>query len=262
MRVFLSHTSSDKDVVEPIGAFLSKRGLTVWLDAWSMTPGDSLIAKIGEGIESSDRLVVFLSPQSVESNWVRKEVATGLVMELAEDKGLGEKFVVPALLVPCKVPIMLRDKLYANFTNKAFDAACDELLAGIISTPKGASDRRVENRIVRMHNVPSDAPGRYALVVEFAVRISPTEGLKVGVDVTAPYDKVYEWFAPPNQPNLPAYRGGAFTNSATRHEPPIYERKFTSPGITSTRSYYLRFEGKAPFVVRECQFLDSFDREP
>lgn len=89
MQVFLSHTSSDKDVVEPIGVFLSKRGIKVWLDAWSLTPGDSLIDKIGEGLESSDRLVVFLSPESVESNWVRKEVATGLVMELAEDKGLG-----------------------------------------------------------------------------------------------------------------------------------------------------------------------------
>ncbi len=262
MQVFLSHASADKDVVEPIGAFLSQRGLAVWLDAWCMTPGDSLFAKIGEGIESSDRMVVFLSPQSVESNWVRKEVATGLVMELAEDKGLGEKFVVPALLFPCKVPIMLRDKLYANFTNKSFNAACDELLAGLISTPRRDSDRRVENRIARTHVVPLDTPGRYALVVEFAVRISPTEGLHIGVDVTAPYDTVYEWFAPPNQPDLPAEHGGVFTNSVTRREPSIYARRFSSPGVTSTRSYYLRFEGSDPFTVRECQFLDSFDREP
>jgi len=259
MQVFLSHTSSDKDVVEPIGAFLSKRGLKVWLDAWRMTPGDSLIEKIGEGLESSDRLIVFLSPESVESNWLRKEVATGLVMELAEEKGLGDKFIVPALLVPCKIPIMLRDKLYANFTNKAFDAACEELLMGVMSTPKGATDRRIENRIVRVHTVAPVAPGRYALVVEFAVRISPTEGL--GVDVTVPYDDVREWFAPPNQPMLPPNAGGVFTDSATRREPPIYARKFSSPGVTSLRSYYLRFEGNAPFTVRGCQFLDSFDRE-
>ena len=262
MQVFLSHTSSDKDVVEPIGAFLAKRGLTVWLDAWSMTPGDSLINKIAEGLESSDRIVVFLSPDSVESNWVRKEVATGLVMELAEEKGLGDKFIVPALLVPCKIPIMLRDKLYANFTNKAFDAACEELLLGIASTPKGATDRRIENRIVRVHTVAPVAPGQHALVVEFAVRISPTEGLHIGVDVTVPYDTVHEWFAPPNQPMLPPNPGGVFTDSAIRREPPIYARKFSSPGVTSSRSYYLRFEGNAPFTVKEYQFLDSFDREP
>jgi hypothetical protein len=157
---------------------------------------------------------------------------------------------------------MLRDKLYAKFTNKAFDAPCEELLAGITSTPRDSSDRRIENRIVRTHTVPSDAPGRYALVVELAVRISPSEGLHIGVDVTAPYENVYEWFAPPNQPSLPADYGGVFTISATRREPPIFARKFSSPGISSTRSYYLRFEGNAPFSLRECQFLDSFDREP
>ncbi len=99
-------------------------------------------------------------------------------------------------------------------------------------------------------------------MVEFAVRISPTEGLQIAVDVTAPYDKVYEWFGPPSQPNLPADIGGVFTNSTTRREPPIYAHRFSSPGVTSTRSYYLRFEGNATFAVRGYQFLDSVDREP
>ena len=98
MQIFLSHNSNDKPVVEAIGKWLTDKGYTVWLDKWSMTPGDSLIEKIAEGIESSDKLVVFLSENSVDANWVKKEVATGLVLELAEDKGLGSKFVIPALL--------------------------------------------------------------------------------------------------------------------------------------------------------------------
>jgi hypothetical protein len=61
VQVFLSHTTTDKDIVEPIGSFLASRGLTVWLDSWRMTAGDSLIQKIGEGIEASDRLVVDLA---------------------------------------------------------------------------------------------------------------------------------------------------------------------------------------------------------
>jgi hypothetical protein len=227
-----------------------------------MTAGDSLIQRIGEGIQASDRLVVCLTPESVESNWVKKEVATGLVMELAEDKGLGEKFVVPALLIPCKVPVMLRDKLYANFTNKAFDAGCEELLAGITDKPCGHKDARLENRIVRTHNVLSKTPGKYAFAIEFAVRISPTEGLHVGVDVGAPYTSVVEWFGPPNHPEPPSIIGGVYTNSATRREPPIYARKFSTPGITSTKSYYLLFEGDSPFDVKNLQYLDSFDREP
>lgn len=262
MQVFLSHNTADKDIVEAIGAFLTKRGMTVWIDSWRMTAGDSLIEKIGEGIEKSDRLVVCLSPNSVDSNWFRKEVATGLVMELAEDKGLGEKFVVPALLVPCKVPIMLRDKLYANFTNKAFEAACEELLAGITDTPPGPKDAKLENRIVRIHNIPSRTVGKHALVIEFGVRISPTEGLHVGIHAGNPFTNVVEWFGPPGQPEPPINTGGVFTDSATRREPPIYARKFSTPGVTSTKSYYILLEGDLPFHIDELQYLDFFDRAP
>ncbi|MEQ1638521.1 MAG: toll/interleukin-1 receptor domain-containing protein [Methylococcales bacterium] len=264
MQVFLSHTTADKDVVEAIGSFLTKRGLTVWIDSWRMTAGDSLVAKIGEGIELSDRLVVCLTPTSVESNWVKKEVATGLVMELAEDKGLGEKFVAPALLIPCKVPIMLRDKLYANFTNKAFDAACEELLAGLTNTPSGPKDARLENRIVRFHKVPPSGSAKYAFVVEFAIRISPTDGLHIGIDFGVPYTTITEWFAPPDQPAIPRDIGGAYTNSATRQESPIYARKFATPGVTSTKSFYIKVEGNSEFSDKELQvqYLDHFDQIP
>ncbi len=262
MKIFLSHAHEDKGVVEPIGSWLQNRQLEVWIDNWRLTPGDSLIEKVGEGIESSDRLVVFFSEASVDSNWVRKEVATGLVMELAEKKGLGEKFVIPALLTPCRVPILLRDKLYANFTNKAFEAACEELYRGILDKPMGLQDKKFENKVLRIWPVTPKTAGEYGLVVEFGVRISPMEGLHVGIDVGAPYKKVQQWFGVPNNPVVPDNCGGVFTDSAKRHEPPIYARKFSSPGITSTKSYYLYFEANVPLQVKEVQFLDYYDRVP
>lgn len=262
VQVFLSHTTADKDIVEAIGSFLTDRGITVWIDSWRMTAGDSLVAKIGEGLEQSDRLVVCLSPNSVESNWVKKEVATGLIMELAEGNGLGEKFVVPALLIPCKVPIMLRDKLYANFTNKAFNAGCEELIAGLTNTPAGSKNITLDNRIVRHYKVTPSGAAKHALVFEFAVRIAPTEGLHIGVDFGAPYTSVVEWFAPPGQPNAPLNIGGVFSDSSTRREPPIYARKFSAPGVTSTKSFYVKVEGDFEFSVKEIQYLDHFDRTP
>ncbi|MDO8691156.1 MAG: toll/interleukin-1 receptor domain-containing protein [Dehalococcoidia bacterium] len=263
MNAFLSHAHQDKDIVEAIGTWLNKRGVEPWIDTWRMTPGDSLIEKIGDAIQRSDRLVVFLSQASADSNWVRKEVGTGLVMELAEDKGLGEKFVIPALLTPCKVPILLRDKLYADFTNKAFDAACEELYRGILDTPAGLQDKTFENRIVRFYAVDAGSPGKYAIVVEFGVRISPTEGLHVGINTGSNYTDVQEWFGPPNQPTIPAGLGGVqFFNTIERREPPIYARKFSSPGITSTRSFYWRFESDSPFDPKDVHFLDAYDRVP
>jgi hypothetical protein len=262
MKVFLSHTTVDKEIVEAIGRFLTKRGLDVWIDSWVMTAGDSLVAKISEGIQESDRLVVCLTPNSVESNWVKREVSTGIVMELAEDKGFGEKFVVPALLIPCRVPIMLRDKLYANFTNKSFESACEELLAGITNSPAGSNDKKFKNGTIRIHEVASSVAGKYAALVEFAVRISPTEGVHVGIDFGAPFLSVLEWFAPPNQSLVPSNSGGVYTDSATRNEGAIYARKFSSPSVTSTKSFYIKVEGDNPFQIKEVQFLDHFDREP
>jgi hypothetical protein len=262
MKVFFSHAHEDKDVVEAIGSWLTKKRLDVWIDTWRLTSGDSLIAKIGEGIEASNRLVVFLSPDSVASSWVQKEVATGLVMELAEEKGLGDKFVIPVLLKPCKVPILLRDKLYANFTNKAFDAACEELYRGIIGQPLGPQDKHLENRIIRSWQVKPLGLGKYAIFVEFGVHISPTEGLYVEIDVGAKYTDVREWFGPPNTPIAPTNIGNVFKHSVKRREPPIYARKFSSPGITSTVSYYLYFEAEEQLEVKKVQFLDYYNREP
>lgn len=263
MKVFLSHSSEDKDVVEPIGVWLTNKGLDLWMDSWSLTAGDSLIEKIGEGIETSDRLVVFFTPASAESAWVRKEVANGLVMEIADDKGLGEKFVIPALLIPCKIPILLRDKLYANFTNKSFDAACEELYRGIIEEPLGPQNRTFENRIFNYTLVEPLGNGKYAIVLEFGVRISPTEGLHVGIDLGTNYSDTKEWFGPPNTPSVPVSLGGAYTNSAVRREPPIYARKFSSPSVTSSKSFYLYFEADQPFNLNNgVQFLDFFDRQP
>ena len=263
MRVFMCHSSLDKDVVEPIGTYLSARGMEVWIDTWRMTPGDSLVQKIGEGIEAADRLVVFLSANSVDAPWVMKEMATGLVMELAKKNGCGEKFVVPALLTACKIPTLLCDKVYANFTNKEFGAACEELARGLAGTPAGPASKKLENTIVNL--TPSVIGNRHRLVVEFGVRISPTEGLHIGIDVGAPFDRVDEWFGLPGTPVVPPYgAGGTFTLSATRNEPPIYARRFSSPNLSSSKSYYLMFEGPSVFVVKpgNVQFLDYHDRVP
>jgi hypothetical protein len=150
MRVFLSYSHEDEDIVEAVATWLRRKDLDIWIAKWSLTPGDSLIAKVGEGIESSDRLVVFLSPASVASKWVQTEVANGLIMELAEEKGVGEKFVIPAVLAHCKIPILLRDKLYANFTNKPWDAACEELHRGIVGQPLGPQEKYLTNGVVRV----------------------------------------------------------------------------------------------------------------
>lgn len=267
MKVFLSHSNADKEIVEPIGSWLSWMWLEIWLDNWSMTPGDSLIEKISDGIESSDKLVVFLSPNSVDSNWVKKEVATGLILELWEEKWLGEKFVIPVLLKTCKVPLMLREKIYANFTNKAFETWCKELLMGITNTPSWPLDKKLENRNFRFWKVPPKWNGKYWLIIEFWVKISPTQGVHIGIDVGANYIEHCEWFWIPHPyPTAPtiSWGGGVWTMSSSRIEPPIFARKFETPNITSTKSLFIYFESNEDFNIQNgnIKFLDYYDQIP
>jgi len=263
MQIFLSHNSNDKPVVEAIGKWLTDRGYEVWLDKWCMTAGDSLIQKIGEGIKTSDKLVVFLTENSVDANWVKKEVATGLVLELAEEKGFGSKFVIPALLKPCKIPIMLRDKIYANFTDKTFETACEELLNGILDKPHEPLGQKLENRILRTHNINPSTNANQAILIEFGVNITPTQGLHIGLDSGSHYKSYQEWFNLPNTPTRPQNTGGVYTNSAVRNEPPIFARKFQTPNVTSSLSYYVCIESDEPFNINGgVQFLDYFDQEP
>jgi hypothetical protein len=109
--VFLSYSIQDRDFAERLARDLVDFRLKVWWDRWEMRVGDSLVAKIQEGIQSSSWLAVVLSPNSVESHWVRRELASTIVDEISNDRVR----VLPLLIADCVIPLFLRDKLYADF---------------------------------------------------------------------------------------------------------------------------------------------------
>ena len=59
--LFLSHSAKDKAVVRPLAERLRKDGVQVWFDEWEIKPGDSIPAKIEEGLERSRVLVLCMS---------------------------------------------------------------------------------------------------------------------------------------------------------------------------------------------------------
>ena len=59
--IFLSHGAKDKVVVRPLAERLRQDGLRVWFDEWVLVPGDSIPAKIEEGLEHPHVLVLCMS---------------------------------------------------------------------------------------------------------------------------------------------------------------------------------------------------------
>jgi hypothetical protein len=74
--VFLSHSSKDKGVVRDIAERLRKDGLKVWFDEWEIKPGDSIPAKIEEGLENSRVMVICMSANAFGSDWAQLEGGT------------------------------------------------------------------------------------------------------------------------------------------------------------------------------------------
>lgn len=74
--VFPSHSSQDKAIVRPLAERLRADGLRVWFDEWILKPGDSIPAKIDEGLEQSRVLVLCMSAQAFGSDWAQLEAGT------------------------------------------------------------------------------------------------------------------------------------------------------------------------------------------
>lgn len=74
--VFVSHSSQDKAIVRPLAERLRADGLKVWFDEWILQPGDSIPAKIEEGLERSRVLLLCMSANAFGSDWARLESGT------------------------------------------------------------------------------------------------------------------------------------------------------------------------------------------
>ncbi|MFM2312102.1 MAG: hypothetical protein RLZZ04_1378 [Cyanobacteriota bacterium] len=115
VRVFLSHNTKDKPFVERLARDLNNHGVKYWLDRAEIKVGDSLIDKIRSGIDEVDYVAVILSPNSVASPWVQREVDVAINQEI-----YGKKIkVLPIMYQKCKLPGFLLGKLYADFSDEA-----------------------------------------------------------------------------------------------------------------------------------------------
>jgi hypothetical protein len=137
--VFISYSHSDATFAIRLAQQLVMRNARVWIDKWELHVGDSLIARIQEAIEGASALLVVLSKASVESEWCKKELSTGLIRELEEKRVV----VLPVLIDDCKIPLFLRDKLYADFRT-SFDQGLNDVLESI--------SRVTSDTLVRLEN--------------------------------------------------------------------------------------------------------------
>lgn len=125
-RVFISHSSKDKEFVRRLAADIKEVGHEPWLDEWEIQVGDCIVRKVGEGLAHADFVVLVLSPNSVESGWVEREWAPSYWNEIE----MKRRIVLPVMLNDCTIPPLLKTKKYADF-RKSYGPGFAQLINAI-----------------------------------------------------------------------------------------------------------------------------------
>lgn len=120
---FLSHSSHDKPFIRQLASDLKVNGVQVWLDELNIKVGESIPDKIGQGLAESDYFLFVASRNSVESEWVKRELNSALLSEV-EKRAVS---ILPIKIEHCEIPLIIRDKKYADFS-KSYKQGLTDLL--------------------------------------------------------------------------------------------------------------------------------------
>ena len=112
-RIFLAHASEDKPRAKALYQQLAERGLSPWLDAIDLKPGQNWRNAIPKAIKSSRIFLACLSKISVEKkSYVQREFryALSAYADLPPDS----VYLIPVRLDACEVPDLRLPELGLN----------------------------------------------------------------------------------------------------------------------------------------------------
>ena len=114
VKVFLCHSSEDKEKVEELYHRLRSDGFFPWLDEEDLVPGQDWTLEIDKALRNSDVVLICLSKQSVnKTGYIQREIRKAL--DVADEHPEGAIFLIPLKLDECDVPERLKKWQWVNF---------------------------------------------------------------------------------------------------------------------------------------------------
>ena len=106
-KVFLSYARSDREAVKKVGRQLQQAGFEIWDPDEEILPGADWSIELKAALDSASALVVFISPEAMESRSVSYEI----------DYALGAKHLRGRL-----IPVTIRPTKNAPWILKSLDS--------------------------------------------------------------------------------------------------------------------------------------------
>lgn len=131
MNVFISYSHRDKKYADLIANKLKSAKHKVWIDTWKLRGGDNLIEKINDGLKETDVLIVLVSANSLNSEWVSQEISAVAFSDISNKK----RRIIPVLVekVPA-IPNYLSKYVWVDLTSD-FDLGLQSLVQALEVTP-------------------------------------------------------------------------------------------------------------------------------
>lgn len=125
--IFLSHNKADKPIVEIIAIRLASifGQENIFYDSWSMQPGDGIIDKMNEGLNTCTHFFFFISKNSLNSNFVKLEWQNALYKETKLPTSL--KFV-GLKLDDVEIPDLLSQKIYIDIYSSGIEPGIAQII--------------------------------------------------------------------------------------------------------------------------------------
>jgi hypothetical protein len=79
MKAYLSYARPDRELARELVEGLRESGHDVWFDELELTPGTNWGREIDKALNSSKAMIVLISPASMESKEVRREIESALL---------------------------------------------------------------------------------------------------------------------------------------------------------------------------------------
>jgi len=132
--IFISYGSKDADLVRELRVALEAVGLPVWVDSRGVRGGAKLAPEVADAIEQAGQFIVVISPDTINSPWVRQEIQKATEIRLRKGEGYS---VVPLLLTgvePSALGLWFDDEpVFVSVENKAggISVALPHILAAL-----------------------------------------------------------------------------------------------------------------------------------
>src|SRR5262245_52291628 len=121
-KFFVSYARKDQQFVLTLARDLLAAGANLWVDQFDIRGGDEWDRAVENAIQTSEGMLVVLSPDATASDNVRNEFSYALDTK---------KRVIPVVCRKCSIPLRLSSLHHIDFTVIDKDAGLTQVLASL-----------------------------------------------------------------------------------------------------------------------------------